>query len=359
MKIFRLPLALAVLICSLPSAYSQPALAPETPLPADSPLSVNPPPQRYVDPLTSAVETYKRNRAFARIWEQRYKRDISAEVLPFIDDPDRELAQRALRALGRLEKPSVLPELLTRKAEQEAAIEAGKTDYDKRPKRYFDFDTPIARIESRDLHGRQKIEFVLPHMKGMKPAWTWDEAVQMSKDMKSPLIELGTPEPIWFEQTRRLLEIIDMLYAMSKNGEDISELRQAFRFSKPQNEQLDGARLPLAQEINNLLDHSTEVDIVGEDEEYVYGSFLLSLGEPARVALKQRLEQTLRDKPKFRHRFPITAMLHAAARTGDSSYVPIFDRYGQEMTYIEYAHYDADSSKQMLQMGLTSSYALQ
>ena len=339
-------------------AYSQPTLAPETPLPADSPLYVQPKPpnpqEPYVDPFTKIVNANQRSQIFARIWEQRYKRDISAEILPFVDDPDRELSQRALRALGRLENPAVLPELQKRKAEQEAAIIAGETDYDKRPKRYFNFAMPIARIESRDLHGRQKIEFVLAHL---EPAWTWDEAVESSKRLKEYLAYIRIPQPDWNFQLERLMETSSMLYLMSKNGEDISELRQAFLFSKPQNVQLDGAKLPLAQEIENLIDHSFEVDIVGNEEEYVYESFLLSLGEPARVAIRKRLEQILRDKPQFTHKTPLTCLLRAAARTGDVSFLPLFARFQTEMSYVPYATADASRATDGLKMGLSYPYA--
>ena len=315
--------------------------------------------EAVVDPFTRIMNKNKRSLAFALIWEQRYKRDISTEILPFLDDPDHDLADRALRALGRLEKPGVLPELEKRRDAQKAAIEAGETDYSKRPARYFNFDPPIARIQSRDLHGKAKIEFVLSHMKGRKPAWTWDEAVEASKKMKESLAYLTIVKPLWIEQTRRLLEVVDMLYCMSKAGENIEELRRPFLFSKAQNDQLDGAQMKVEQEAEHLLDCSQTVNIVGEDEEYVYGSHLLSLGEPARVALKKRLEQILRDKPQFTHRFPLTCMLHAAARTGDPSYVPIFDSFEKEMTTIHGAAQDAYSSKEALQMGMTSSEAPQ
>ncbi len=309
------------------------------------------PQQTVVDPFTKIVNRNKRSFAFARIWEQRYTRDISAELLPFVDDADEELSERALRALGRLEKTTVLSELEKRRKAQEAAIQAGKTDAAQRPKRYFDFDTPIARIESRNLHGRKKIEFVLTHMEGN---WTWEKAVEVSHKMKEPLAYIRTPRPARVYQLRHLLEVVDMLYSMSKKGENIQELRRPFLFSKPQNDQLDGAKMTPKQEAEHLLDCSLQVDRPGDDEEYVYGSHLLSLGEPARSALKKRLEQILLDKPKFTHRFPLIVMLHTAARTGDRSYLPLFDRFQKEMTYISDIGEDAVSSKEALEMGLTS-----
>ena len=75
------------------------------------------------------------------------------------------------------------------------------------------------------------------------------------------------------------------------------------------------------------------------------------------MALKQRLEQILRDKPQFTHKFPLTCMLRAAARTGDLPFLPIFARFEKEMNYVPYASADAARATDGLKMGLSYPYA--
>ena len=162
MKHFFHHLALALVLCAL---FAPTARADRRPGPSYAPADV-------------ALQ-----RQFATLWEQRFTRDVSADLLPFIDAPDMELAQRTVRALGRLEQPTVLPQLQKLRDEQQAAIEAGKVDPSKLPRRYFDYDTAIARIESRNLHGREKIEFVLQRM---PQHWTWEQAIEWSQKVSNP-----------------------------------------------------------------------------------------------------------------------------------------------------------------------------
>ena len=291
-------------------------------------------------------EDVERARKLARLWDQRFTRDVSEELLPFLDDPSLELRERAVRALGRLEKPDVLPELEKRRDAQKAAIEAGRTDLSKRPRNEFDFDTAIARIKSWDLHGKEKIEFVLHNM---KPGWTWEEAVKESKRLKDPDFFIGRPHQQRQLLARPVRDIVDLLYTMSKNGENIEPFRQQLTFSKAQNAQLDGAKLSLDQEAEHILDYTQTLDIVSQDDEYVCESHFLSLGEPARVALSKRMRLLLHTKPKFTNANPFICMLRASAMTGDASFLPLIKEFAVKMDYVEYTAYFAEQAKDRLQ----------
>ena len=150
-----------------------------------------------------------------------------------------------------------------------------------------------------------------------------------------------------------------MLYSMSKNGEDIEPLRQQFTFTKAQNVQLDGAKLPLKEEAEHLLDYSQTLDIVTLDDHYICESHLVSLGEPAKVALKQRLQLLLQNKPTFTNRSPITCIVWAASMTGDQNFLPLLKRFVAEMRDSKPSLSAAVRAEQRLEDNLSFSFAPQ
>ena len=304
------------------------------------------------DPLPSTLPAdVALQRQFAALWEQRFTRDVSAELLPFLDARETELAQRAVRALGRLENPDVLPELQKRRDTQEALDIQSRTNPEVRLNRYLNFDIAIARIESHGLHGREKIEFALQKMPWH---WTWKQAIYWSEKVSDPKNYLADrPE---FGSVR---EIVDMLYTMSKSGEDIEPLRQQFTFTKAQNVQLNCAKLPVEEEVATLLDYSQSLDFIGMDDEYVCESHLLSLGEPARVALAKRLEWLAETKPEFANRYPFLCMLRAAGMSGDPKFIPILQRFSEAMRDVAHSAGDAQQAKRLLESDTGFSYAPQ
>lgn len=291
---------------------------------------------RSPPPSTLPADVEKQQK-FARLWEQRFDRDVSAEILPLIDDPELDFAQRAVRALGRLENPTVLAELERRRGEQQAQIKEGLADFSKLPKRLLQLDTAIARIQSRNLHGQEKIEFVTERM---PLKWNWQQAIEWSRKVSNPKNYL-TISPA----AAQIREIVDLLYVMARNGEDIGPLRRQFTFTTAQDVQLDAASLSRAEEAEHLLDYSQTLDIVSLDDEYVCESHFLSLGDVARTALKNRLLLLLQTKPHFAHRFPLACMLRAAAMTGDMSLLPIVQGIAIELTYVPYTQNDAGNAE--------------
>lgn len=196
------------------------------------------------------------NWRFANLWLARNEQDIVPEIIPFLDDPDKDLRERAAKALGRLEDVRA-EEPLQQKLEQGQKTHAAPDSIGAADIPSQTLKLALGRIRARDLEGKAKLNKVA-------------ESVDLTYQGVGLLAQqLGAKYHSQDPSERRaasgsaakgiVLEIVDVLYAMGKNGENIAGLKDDnLAFGPAIAMKLKAATLPLDQEIQLILDYSAK-----------------------------------------------------------------------------------------------------
>lgn len=232
------------------------------------------------DGYDPAKEPARKARAWRlyQLWLVRDKRDITVQVVPFLQDEYWVLRHNAVRILGRTESRVAerhLQKLLTDEPQ-------GKTGKGKR----FNPDglrLALARNRSRGLKGRAKLT---AFAKGM--GLSFDEAVRLTQKVRAE-VSKGNSRGSQGEKTVR--EMVDMLYMMGKKGENIGPLVGQLTLHPAQKVLLQGAAMPPSQEAKQIVDYLTMLNTVAYEDMELSQFYLMSLGSSAIEVVVQRLRE--------------------------------------------------------------------
>jgi hypothetical protein len=276
------------------------------------------------------------------LWQQRFQRDISLALLPYLHDPDVELRQRAVRAIGRLENPKLLPNLVRLQTAQQRNVFTSEREE-------LTVKLSIARLQSKNATQKVKLNKLL-----QSAGWNLAEAHSWSKKVAVPSNYLNSSP-----QAAILREVVDLLYTMGKKKVNIAPLRRGFVFSKAQNVQLACASLTTRQEVARIIDYGTTMDIVRADDEYVGGDHLVSLGREANIALKAKLRAEAAVKRNRSNRNPFATLVRACGKTGDKTFIPLLTRLTRTYASDSRVRYYNDQAIERLERGDSYSFAPQ
>lgn len=187
-----------------------------------------------------------------QLWWQRHSKDVVRDVLPYAQTryADNAIQQRAVLILGRLENPAALGVL----RDMEENLPSNKTialnntpgivpQRDFKGELAFAVRMAIARIENRELKGREKIERVLAAI-GLSVEQMKDVTVRADKDYS--LISVAA--------RIAMTEFFDLLYQQAKQGIDVSEVMAQFDLVSGSNILFDSVVLPPAEQTKFLLE---------------------------------------------------------------------------------------------------------
>lgn len=240
------------------------------------------------------IEYAKRRELFEQLLRSRHQRDVSVDLAALLNDPvTKDLAPnlrvRVVRALGRLENPSVQSALVSASQETQGAGAENKSD----DALQMQSQLALGRTRGRDLQGSQKINALLG-----EAGLSFGDVARLSQKINS---DPNRPVSIHYEGTpgyAALDETVDVLYEMGKNGEDIGSWQNQLTLRKAQELMLQGAALPEQQEIDLLLDHLGQVKVYTDGE---LAEHLIDVSPVASSSAAIERLKDLRDHPdKYR-----------------------------------------------------------
>jgi hypothetical protein len=261
----------------------------------------------------------ERNRHFAQSWLARHERNVTSEIIPFLDDPDEKLRERAAKALGRLEDPGGEAPL-QKKLEQVEKISTAGGYREIHGVPAYVLRLALGRIRAHNLKGREKLDKIAADV-----GLTYDKVLELTQQLET---SLKSKRPLERQKAERSLaneislEFVDILYTMGKQGENIEALESERMAVGPAIEmKLKGATLPLDQEIEVILDYATQPHGGAFDE-----SYLVELGPRATEKIIERLKEIHRDPRKYNCYAPGAVghahFFRAAAMTNDRRMIP-------------------------------------
>jgi uncharacterized protein YigA (DUF484 family) len=265
------------------------------------------------------VDAWKqRYRQFCNLWLARHQRDITAELLPFLDEPGPvTLRERAARALGRLENPVVEATLAARLQQMQQNAEAVR--HKQIP--VHTLQLALGRLRSRHQRGAARVEAVARSV-GLSIA----DLSLLSQRVNDPRARdhaAGSPGG------EIIKEVVDLLYAMGKRGENIQPFAARLVLTPAQQVKLRAAMLPLDQEITVILDYGAQLSVVrGEDEELAE-HHLVGLGPRATEHIIQRLRAFTSQRHQYGERGYVT-LFRAANLTGDRRAIPLLKQLEED-----------------------------
>ncbi len=243
-----------------------------------------------------------------------------SRLLPYLRHPIEELRLEAVRMLGRLEDPAAEQPLAELVAELDQAIAAKMYVTSPIPPA-VPLRTALARIRTRQLKGVKRLEDVAQSL-----GITQDELVKMSQ-------QVNGPEHSWMQGTHQAVvveEFVDLMVAMLKRGENISDWTKLLTLSPVQKVMLEAAPLPLTQEIDLILDSfsnfAVRMDREGQRE---LTQRILEAGPPSTDVLIRRLEQ-MQANPQLQRQTPVQVyefLFRLAAQTGDPRVPPLLKEF--------------------------------
>jgi len=269
-----------------------------------------------------------RNQHFVKLWLVRHERDVTDEIIPFLKEPDPNLRERAVRALGRLESAEAEAPLQAILQRQQEARQ--KRENLKREERIPELPLKLAlgRIRARDLKGKAKLDEVAKNV----DLASYDQVLQLAQRFGVQIRDKDAntrQEAILSSAMQILLEYIDLLHMMGRQGENIQALGSDRLAVVPGFQmRLKGATMPVEQEIKMILDHATSPQggIFPE-------SYLLGLGPRAIEMLIQRLQDIQRNPEKYNLGAPQAIgrgydhLFLGAAMTGDPRVIPLLKQF--------------------------------
>ena len=287
----------------------------------------------------------KRNQKFGRIWLTRHQNPKKAAlaILPFVRekvDQNADLRIRAIIALGRIESP-IAQKPLQKLLEETVATQKQRADgiawIDNIPQWRIQF--ALARIQSRDLRGKARLEFVAKAL-----GTTWPKirtlGVQWRAKVQGPQSRDGIYDFLRKSPKVMLEEFAQLLHDMGKQGQNIKALgandllvwsdspNLPSALYSSQQALILTAHMTREQEIRFWLLRSTPPH-VGTMSPQAF----LDLGPPAvqalKVALAQLLPKAIAD-PKIVadvNGIGCQTLFKAAAASCDQSFIPLLEKF--------------------------------
>lgn len=272
----------------------------------------------------------ERNWRFANLWLARKEKDIVPEIIPFLDDPDEDLRERAAKALGRLgDVRAEAP--LQQKLEQVQQIQSSTNDEAGRMVPEQTLRLALGRIRARDLKGQAKLDKVAESVDlTYAGVARLAQLIQAQYKSENPDERRQAGEG---QGAAVVLEFVDLLYAMGKNGENIENFEPTrLAFGPALAMKLKAATLPLEQEIQLILDYTAQPKGGAFDPSYLVG-----LGPRATEMIVQRLADMHRTPQQYnlntRGAVGPTYLFDAAAMTGDPRVIPLLQQIVTDFKY--------------------------
>ncbi|HEX8235311.1 MAG TPA: hypothetical protein VF600_05100 [Abditibacteriaceae bacterium] len=224
-----------------------------------------------------------KRRHFIAAWRARHERKVDDEIIPYLQDPKTALRVRAARALGRLESPqaeNALLALLQRMKEEAATRNPSGV-------REQTVLLALARIRSRNLRGKARVDAVVQSV-GLTLA-----------DLSLLSQKVNGVERAWTKGSpgdEIVDEVVDVLYAMGKRGENIEAMNRdlKLKLTEPQQVKLQGAALPENEEIQLILDYLSKPRVLTPDVYDLAYNHLANLGPVVLTRVMQRLQDLRR-----------------------------------------------------------------
>lgn len=264
---------------------------------------------------TAAFEA--RSRTFNAIWMARHERDVTQEILPYLQDPIANLRERAAQALARLEAPVAEAPLEELRQRTERGKAQAKGDFYKFGGAYpVVADIALSRVRSRKLRGEARVAAVAESV-----GLSWGEIIRLSQKVKEREHHIYEPRNAGQEIIE---EMVSLLYVMGKKGENIRPLASRLALNPAQQVKLQAASLSLDEEINLMLDYLSG-PVIGRAENYELAKkHFAGLGPRAAQLLAQRLAD-----PSFSPKSP-TMIFDAALAIHDPRFVPLLQRFEKD-----------------------------
>lgn len=263
-----------------------------------------------------------------QVWRERTTRDVATEIAPYLQDEDRLIREDAARALSRL-KNKTAERILMQVQQQQNAKQKGAPNKQEvvggdRNSADGQIASPtlklaLGRIQSRDLKGRAKVEAIANSV-----GLSFAEVARLSATVNEwgkQSVMAGT------EGNEIVQELVDVLYQMGKDGEDIASLTKQMTLNPTQVVKLQGATLPVEQELKLIIDHVLSQKKVGITEEEFGATYLPSLGQPATEAIIASLDAVKQRRAEF-ERAGLVTLMRAAALTNDSRALSLLKEFG-------------------------------
>ena len=278
----------------------------------------------------------ERSRALTQLWRERNTRDITPELLVFLDDPSVVLRESAARFLGELEcaqaEAPLLREVKLQKEllDQFTQWQAGdRTTPPPRMERHqfsrFTISLALGRIRSHGFYGRAKLDRIANEF-----GLDYDGIVKMTVELGRRLDDNARKHDANRSEGNSLaLAFIDTLYLMGKSGEDLSQLEvDKMAFAPGLVLRLKGASLSSEEEAKMWLDHAT-----GSKMGIFYPSYLLGIGPVAVELLFERLNDISAHPAKYgisKDNAPLLgldSLFKAAAQSGDGRAIAVLEKF--------------------------------
>jgi HEAT repeat protein len=267
--------------------------------------------------LQERIAYARRANQFDRIWSARGQRDVTAELVPFLQDPDDYLRRRAARSLGLLESPAAVAPL-------EAALRSPRlrTNGPLGALEHTQLQLALGRIRSRGVHGTARVTAVAGSV-----GLSLSDLARLSQKINGPERSAhlsGTPGDLVIQ------EIVELLYMLAKRNEDISPVTARLTLTPGQQLTLQGAVLPPEQEIRLYLDYLSQRSVLNGDERVVEQR-LLALGPQATELILQRLGEMWRHPEQYRQPRSYKLVFGLAQETRDPRVRPLLEQFRQSM----------------------------
>lgn len=259
-----------------------------------------------------AEDTALEEEAWA-LWQQRSKRDISRELLPYLRKDNFEVKRFAVRALAKLESPL-----------GEQPIEGSRTtatSKDTRPIPAITLQLALARIRSRNLSGQERLEAIC-----QAGGVTWQDLVEKSPIVNSRNRFYGGSDTTEYQI---IDEMVDVLYTMARHSKNIDGLAGDLTLTPVQEIRLKGARLSEEQEAELILDELNKMKVRTKDSQLL-GEYLYILGQPAVEPVIKRMEDMKAHPNNYDEMMGFPDMFCAAALLRDRRALPLlkhFEKY--------------------------------
>lgn len=294
-----------------------------------------------VGPLYNNKPDLERSRVLTQLWRERDTRDITPELLVFLDDPSVALRESAARFLGELEcaqAEAPLQNEVKREEEHRKKILDQFTQWQTGDRTTpppqmeghqfvsrFTLRLALGRIRSHNFQGRAKLDRIANEF-----GLDYDGIVKMTVELGRRLDDDARKRGAYESEGNSLaLAFIDTLYLMGKAGEDLSQLEvDKMAFAPGLVLRLKGASLSSEDEAKMWLDHAT-----GSKMGIFYVPFLLDIGPVAVELLFQRLNDISTHPTTYgisKDNAPLLglrSLFEAATQSGDSRAVAVLEKF--------------------------------
>lgn len=233
----------------------------------------------HQDNYDPAKEPARKARAWRlyKLWLMRGKRDVTAQVVPFLRDEYRPLRLNAVCILGRTESRVATSHL----QQLQAAAQQKKTILSVD---VISLRIATARNSTRGLKGQTKFAAFAKEL-----GLSVEEMALLSKQLHAERLKgRGTGS----RGEKIVKEMVDMLYTMSKKGQNIQPLVNRLTLLPAQKVLLQGARLPPAEEAKRIVEYLSNLNTVTPSDEEAVNLYLPCLGTYGTQAVVQRLSRT-------------------------------------------------------------------